>query len=99
VSGAASATAALAKESSGVVEAQARRRGGRVVAPRRARRGVDPGAAAAIGIIGAIGTMMAIDAANRAQAAAIEDCRRRYRSYDPYSQTFVGRDGRRYRCP
>lgn len=31
--------------------------------------------------------------------AAIAYCIRRYRSYDPYSMTYLGYDGRRHRCP
>jgi len=32
-------------------------------------------------------------------ANAIAWCARRYRSYDPYSQTYLGYDGFRHRCP
>ncbi|MCC6948696.1 MAG: BA14K family protein [Bradyrhizobiaceae bacterium] len=31
--------------------------------------------------------------------AAIAYCMRRFRSYDPYSMTYLGYDGRRHRCP
>ncbi len=30
---------------------------------------------------------------------AIADCARRFRSYDPNSQSYLGRDGRRHSCP
>ncbi|HZS65200.1 MAG TPA: BA14K family protein [Xanthobacteraceae bacterium] len=30
---------------------------------------------------------------------AIAYCMRRFRSYDPYSMTYLGFDGRRHRCP
>jgi hypothetical protein len=29
----------------------------------------------------------------------VADCARRYRSYDPLAQTYLGRDGRRHSCP
>lgn len=75
---------------------------------RRGRRGgsyhhggISPGAAAAIGIFGAIGTMMAIDAARQQQErdAAIRYCMHRFRSYDPVSMTYLGFDGFRHPCP
>jgi len=31
--------------------------------------------------------------------AVIAFCARRFRSYDPYSQTYLSRDGHRYPCP
>jgi BA14K-like protein len=31
--------------------------------------------------------------------AAIAYCMRRFRSYDPYTMTYLGYDGRRHRCP
>jgi len=31
--------------------------------------------------------------------AAIAYCMRRFRSYDPYSMTYLGYDGRRHPCP
>jgi hypothetical protein len=70
---------------------------------RRRRRGVrrgrgDAGAAAAGAIIGlGIGAIIASEAARRNQA--IEYCMQRYRSYDPYSMTYMGYDGRRHPCP
>ena len=33
------------------------------------------------------------------ETIAVASCARRYRSYDPVSQTFVGRNGVRYPCP
>lgn len=55
------------------------------------------GGAVAAGVIGGliVGAIIAGEA-QRQQAASY--CARRYRSYDPYSRTFVGRDGRRYHC-
>jgi hypothetical protein len=60
------------------------------------------GAAAAIGIAGAI--MSGIMEAEEARAAAEQDsaialCARRYRSYDPQTQTYIGRGGRVNNCP
>jgi hypothetical protein len=43
-----------------------------------------------------LGAIIASEAQRR---QGIEYCMRRYRSYDPRSMTFLGRDGRRYRCP
>ena len=33
------------------------------------------------------------------EAAGIAFCARRYRTYDPVSRTYLGRDGRRHICP
>jgi hypothetical protein len=33
-----------------------------------------------------------------AEEPAVNDCAR-YRSYDPVTETYIGRDGRRHRCP
>lgn len=83
-------------------------RGARVAAGNnRSRRrtgggGGGGGAAAAIGIAGAImsGIIEAEDARAAAeQESAIALCARRYRSYDPQTQTFIGRGGRVYNCP
>lgn len=51
-------------------------------------------AGAAIGIF--LGAMMAVEAQRQ---QAVQYCMRRFRSYDPSSMTYVGRDGRRHRCP
>jgi hypothetical protein len=51
-------------------------------------------AGAAIGIF--LGAMMAAEAQRQ---QAVQYCMRRFRSYDPNSMTYVGRDGRRHRCP
>jgi BA14K-like protein len=97
-----SVAVAAGQQQSLVVQVQ-RRRGGRGVrGGRRGGRGIGPGGAAAIGIIGAIGTMIAIDAANKRAAAAddaVAYCMRRFRSYDPESGTYVGHDGYRHPCP
>lgn len=59
-------------------------------------------AAAAAGIAG--GIIAGIIAAEEARAAAdqeaaIAQCARRYRSYDPQTQTYIGRGGQVYNCP
>jgi hypothetical protein len=89
------AAAAAQLQNSLVIEVQRRRRGG-----------ISPGAAAAIGVIGAIGTAIAIDAARRGAAAeeAVEDdaiayCIRRFKSYDIETRTYMGFDGYRHPCP
>ena len=51
-------------------------------------------AGAAIGIF--LGAMMAVEAQRQ---QAVQYCMRRFRSYVPSSMTYVGRDGRRHRCP
>jgi hypothetical protein len=51
-------------------------------------------AGAAIGVF--LGAMMAVEAQRQ---QAVQYCLRRFRSYDPGSMTYVGRDGRRHRCP
>jgi BA14K-like protein len=88
------ATASTQSQNSLVIKVQRRRRGG-----------ISPGAAAAIGVIGAIGTAIAIDSARRGAAAAevdddaVEYCLRRYKSYDVESGTYMGFDGYRHPCP
>jgi hypothetical protein len=60
--------------------------------------GGDNGGAVAAGVLG--GLLLGAIIANEAQRGnAVDDCARRYRSYDRRSQTFIGGDGRRYRCP
>ena len=89
----------LAQGRRGVGRGGARRGGVR----RGGRRGggIGSGGAAAIGIIGAIGTMMAIDAARQQTEAsdAIAYCMRRFRSYNPETGYYLGFDGRYHRCP
>jgi X-X-X-Leu-X-X-Gly heptad repeat protein len=77
--------------------------------PRGPRGGPGPrdgwrggGGAVAAGIAG--GLMLGIIAAEQARAASqqealIAQCARRFRSYDPQTQTHVGRGGRVYSCP
>lgn len=60
--------------------------------------GGSDGGAVAAGILGGL-LLGAIIADQSRQQNAVEYCMRRYRSYDPYSRTFVGRDGRRHSCP
>jgi hypothetical protein len=60
--------------------------------------GGDDGGAVAAGVIG--GLLLGAIIANEAQRGQSANyCAQRYRSYDWRSGTFVGRDGRRYRCP
>lgn len=77
-------------------------RGGPGPRDRGRRGGGGVGGAAAIGIAG--GIITGIIAAEQARAAderdaLIAQCARRYRSYDPQTQTYVGRGGRIYTCP
>ncbi len=65
-------------------------------------RGGGGGVGAAVGIgIGAaiIGGAIAASAAEQQRRDAISYCMQRYRSYDPNSMTYLGRDGLRYSCP
>ena len=56
------------------------------------------GGAIAAGVIG--GLILGAVIANEAQRQnAVNYCAQRFRSYDPGSGTYVGRDGRRHRCP
>jgi hypothetical protein len=66
------------------------------------RRGFGPGVGvgAAIGTAVIIGGMMAAQAeAEAARRDAVAYCMSRFRSYDPATGTYVGRDGRVRRCP
>ena len=57
------------------------------------------GAAIGAGVaVGVIGGMIAADQARRYNSA-IEYCMRRFRSYDPETQTYIGLDGRPRQCP
>jgi hypothetical protein len=81
---------------------QAQRRGGRGV--RGARRGGGGGGgggnAGAVAAGAALGLFLGAVIATEAQRQqAIEYCARRYRSYDPESMTYLGRDGYRHPCP
>jgi hypothetical protein len=56
------------------------------------------GGAVAAGVIG--GLMLGAIIANEAQRnRGVDYCIQRYRSYDPNSMTYLGRDGRRHSCP
>ena len=46
-----------------------------------------------------IGGAIAASAAEQQRQQAVGYCMQRYRSYDPNSQTYLGRDGMRYSCP
>jgi hypothetical protein len=69
------------------------------------RRGPDPGVALGIGAaVGIIGGMIAAEEARRQEAEAIrqediEYCMARFRTYNPETGLYVGRDGRRHPCP
>ena len=63
---------------------------------------VAPGSARRVGIgVGAaiIGGAIAASAAEQQRQRAINYCMQRYRSYDPNSMTYLGRDGYRHSCP
>jgi hypothetical protein len=58
----------------------------------------DDGAGVAAGVIG--GLLLGAIIANEAQRGnAVDNCARRFRSYDRRSQTYVGAGGQRYSCP
>lgn len=94
-------------------EAQFRRQpppggGGRRPPPPQQRRSNGGGAAAgaAFGILAGALIGSAIQAQQQEEARrramyddAIADCAARFRSYDPETQTYLGRDGRVRRCP
>lgn len=61
-------------------------------------RGGGDGGAVAAGVIGGL-LLGAIIASEAQRGRSVQYCIQRYRSYDPNSQTYVGRDGRRHRCP
>src|SRR3954471_8638898 len=63
-------------------------------------RGSGVGAAVGIGVGAAIiGGAIAASAAEQQRREAVSYCMQRYRSYDPNSQTYIGRGGMRYPCP
>ena len=79
-------------DSSLLVQVQHRRGGWR-----GGHHGGDGGAVAA-GVVG--GLLLGAIIANEAQRnRGVDYCMQRYRSYDPNSQTYLGRDGRRHSCP
>ena len=62
------------------------------------RGGGGDGGAVAAGILG--GLLLGAIIANQAQQQqSVDYCIRRFRSYDPYSRTYLGNDGRRHACP
>jgi hypothetical protein len=62
------------------------------------RGGGNDGAGVAAGILG--GLLLGAIIANQAQQnRTVEYCVQRFRSYDPYSRTYLGYDGRRHSCP
>lgn len=73
----------------------------------RPYRRVDPGAAAAAGIVGlATGAIIGGAIANQGAPARVQTvdpnyiqyCSQKYRSFDPASGTYLGYDGQRHRC-
>jgi hypothetical protein len=73
------------------------RRGGRG-GWRGGRRGGGDGGAVAAGVIG--GLMLGAIIANESQRhQSVDYCIQRFRSYDPNSGTYLGRDGYRHSCP
>jgi hypothetical protein len=82
-----------------LVQVQHRPRGGghRGGGYHRGGGGDGAGAAAAGAAIGLfLGAVIATEAQRQ---QAISYCAHRFRSFDPNSMTYVGRDGRRHRCP
>jgi hypothetical protein len=66
----------------------------------RGRGGGNVGLGIGLGIGAAvIGGAIAASAAEQQRRDAVSYCMQRYRSYDPNSQTYLGRDGMRYSCP
>ena len=66
----------------------------------RGRGGGGVGAAVGIGVGAAIiGGAIAASAAEQQRRDAVSYCMQRYRSYDPESMTYLGRDGMRRSCP
>jgi len=64
------------------------------------RGGGGGGDAGAVAAGAAIGLFLGAVIANEAQRQqAIEYCSQRYRSFDPGSMTYMGRDGFRHPCP
>jgi BA14K-like protein len=84
----------------GVSPAHAQRGRGRGWGGRGRGGGVGVGTAVGIGVGAAIiGGAIAASAAEQQRQQAISYCMQRYRSYDPDSMTYLGRDGMRYSCP
>jgi hypothetical protein len=64
--------------------------------PRGHPTGGNPAAAGIIGL--GLGAIIATES-QRQHQQAVEECARRYPSYDPESETFIGRNGMEYQCP
>jgi BA14K-like protein len=93
-----SGAAAFANRDASVEQVQYRRR-----YYRGYRRDFDPGAAMALGIIGAAAGMIANNALAPAPYVVgdpnwVAYCSSRYRSFDPVSGTYLGFDGLRHYC-
>ena len=66
----------------------------------RGRGGGNVGLGIGLGIGAAvIGGAIAASAAEQQRRDAVSYCMQRYRSFDPESMTYQGRDGMRYSCP
>jgi hypothetical protein len=66
----------------------------------RGRCGGNVGLGIGLGIGAAvIGGAIAASAAEQQRRDAVSYCMQRYRSFDPESMTYQGRDGMRYSCP
>ena len=76
---------------SSVIQIQHRRGG------HRGGRGGDGGAVAA-GVLGGL-LLGGIIASEAQRSNSVDYCMRRFRSYDPQSGTYLGRDGYRHSCP
>lgn len=87
-----------AQDNSPIIQVQYRRGGPRGGSYHDRRRGRDDGGAIAAGILGGL-VLGAIIASQAQPQRSVEYCIRRYRSYDPYSRTYLGYDGYRHRCP
>ncbi|HWK93957.1 MAG TPA: BA14K family protein [Pseudolabrys sp.] len=98
--------ASMSAQSTAVEQVQHRGSGGRGPGPGYRggyrggghRGGGGDGGAVAAGVLG--GLLLGAIIANSAQQQRGADyCARRYRSYDPYSGTYLGYDGYRHPCP
>jgi hypothetical protein len=85
-------------DSSLLVQAQYRHGGGPRYRGRGGRHDGGDGGAVAAGVIGGL-LLGAIIASEAQRGQSVQYCIQRYRSYDPNSQTYLGNDGRRHRCP
>jgi hypothetical protein len=78
-----------------LLQVQHRRHGG---GGYRGGGGGGDGGAIAAGVVGGL-ILGAVIASEAQRQNAVNYCAQRFRSYDPGSGTYVGRDGRRHSCP